>query len=134
MVFDLIVLVVASFALAQVPGTSMGGHSRIWKLLFVDGMSYFVIAFAFYLACATLAWTHASVVIIYIVSDLATVLVSIAACRSFVRLYATHGYEAEGSAQGAIGVISTGSRFAWPGGYGEGSRTDPDVEMIVLPR
>jgi len=82
MIFDFVVLTLALWALLRVPG-----RSTLWKLLFLDGIIYFVLAFTCYLACTIVVWLGISIPLTYMFTDTATVCVSIAACRSFVRLF-----------------------------------------------
>lgn len=81
MIFDFIVLALALFALLRVPG-----RSSLWTLLFIDGLSYFLIAFVFYLTLTVLSYLGISVMLVMMVSNTATVIVTSAACRSFVRV------------------------------------------------
>ena len=56
--FDLVVLLLACFVLLDSPG-----FSALWRVLFMDGLFYFLIAFASYLACAILAYMGVSLIL-----------------------------------------------------------------------
>lgn len=81
MLFDFAVLVLATIALLRVPG-----HSSLWKLLWIDGLVYFFVAFICYLAVTIVVFLSISVELWWMFSDLANIFVAVAACRSFVRL------------------------------------------------
>ncbi|KAG8875508.1 hypothetical protein FRB98_007785 [Tulasnella sp. 332] len=81
MCFDFIVLALALYALLQLPGIS-----TLWKLLFYDGLAYFLIAFTCYLAVTIVAVLDLNGVMMYMVSDPATIIATTAANRSFVRV------------------------------------------------
>lgn len=109
MFFDLIVLILALRALLR---QSRG--SNLWKLLFYDGLSYFVsellggrrgdvsssslsilmllcslslpVAFTCYLAATIMAFLDLNATTIFMVADPATILAATAANRSFVRI------------------------------------------------
>lgn len=107
MLFDFIVLCLACIALLRVPGGSkLYGRSDFWRVLFVDGMVNFLstsshlpsafplpateanrpVACTFYLACTITVFVNSGMWVPYMILDVATVAVSIAACRSFVRI------------------------------------------------
>jgi len=81
MLFDFLVLALATFALLRVPG-----RSSLWKLLFLDGLCYFLVAFVCYLATTVVVFLSVSIPLRWMFSDIANIFVAIAACRSFVRL------------------------------------------------
>lgn len=101
MCFDFSVLLVASAALLRF------GHegSSLWRLLFVDGILYFLsksaikgrscsdpssllstVVFACYLTCTIIAFIDNNVALALMLSDSATIIARIAACRSFLRV------------------------------------------------
>lgn len=102
MCFDFVVLALALVALLR-----FQGRTRLWHLLFVDGIVYVfrgsnflrhpshetkftnacLVAFGCYLVCSIMAWMGSSVPMVYTATEVATVVVSIAACRSFIRLF-----------------------------------------------
>ncbi|KAG9033903.1 hypothetical protein FRB95_014106 [Tulasnella sp. JGI-2019a] len=82
MCFDFIVLCLALRALLKLPGVS-----SLWKLLFFDGLAYFLIAFTCYLAVTIVAVLDFNGLMMYMVSDPATIIATTAANRSFVRVF-----------------------------------------------
>jgi len=107
MLFDLIVLVLALRALLKLPG-----RSSLWKLLFLDGFLYFLIAFTCYLAATIMAFLDLNPIMLFMVSDPATILAATAANRSFVRVHTWSGNDDKArppvvaSGSGGIGVVS----------------------------
>lgn len=80
MVFDFIVLCLATWSLLQMPG-----RTSLWKLIFMDGLSYFIVAFACYLACAVAAFSNAGIFItwVFILPSIYKVLSSLSVADSF---------------------------------------------------
>ncbi|KAG9037057.1 hypothetical protein FRB95_006910 [Tulasnella sp. JGI-2019a] len=86
MSFDLIVLCLAFRALLKLPGAS-----SIWNLLFLDGLAYFIIAFTCYLTVTIIAFfPGVNPIVMYMVSDPATIIAATVANRSFVRVITYH--------------------------------------------
>lgn len=81
MLFDFTVLALATIALLRVPG-----RSSLWKLLWIDGLVYFFVAFVCYLAITIIVFLGISVELRWMFSDFANIFVAVASCRSFVRL------------------------------------------------
>lgn len=69
MCFDFLVLFLALYALLR-----MHGRSSLWNLIFIDGLVYFAIAFASYLACAITAFLTTTPWLLFIFWDTATAL------------------------------------------------------------
>lgn len=86
MAFDLIVLIIASWALFRLPG-----RSNLWNLLIIDGLSYFagehgadlqvifadvtwLAAFVSYLTVVIIALAAVSPILTYMVSDIGACL------------------------------------------------------------
>ncbi|KAG9032602.1 hypothetical protein FRB95_001188 [Tulasnella sp. JGI-2019a] len=82
MSFDFTVLCLALWALIKLPGVS-----SLWKLVFFDGLAYFIVAFSCYLAVTIVAvFPGIKPVVMYMVSNPATIIAATAANRSFVRV------------------------------------------------
>lgn len=60
MVFDFIVLVLVCAALYKY---RISGQSNLYKVLFVDGLCYFILAFTWYLACTISAWMSFDIIV-----------------------------------------------------------------------
>jgi len=84
--FDFIILCLAMTALLRMPG-----RSSLWNLIFLDGLSYFIVAFLCYVACVIPAFAGAGVFVTFIFWNVATAGVTIASCRSFVRIATRSG-------------------------------------------
>ncbi|KDQ09992.1 hypothetical protein BOTBODRAFT_178546 [Botryobasidium botryosum FD-172 SS1] len=81
MAFDLTVLVLSITGLLLSPG-----HSTLWKLLFTDGIVYFVVSFTAYLFPVVFAYLNLNSAMDIICAIPASVCSTVVACRSFVRL------------------------------------------------
>ena len=98
MLYDFFVLVLALCALLRLPG-----RSGLWKLLILDGLVYFLskawllschftiscaslVAFTCYAACTVMVFLNLNTVSIFMVSDPATIIATMAANRSFLRI------------------------------------------------
>lgn len=108
MIFDFVVLVLVSAALYR---DRITGQSPVYRILCVDGIFCFVLAFSWYLAATVTAWLSFDIIVspatmivlnvltldglkvTYMVSDTGATCVAIAACRSFVRLLTSRPIE-----------------------------------------
>jgi len=81
MLFDLTVLALSVTGLLLSPG-----RSTLWKLLFTDGMVYFIVSFTAYLFPVVFAYLNLNSAMDIICPVPASVCSAIVACRSFIRL------------------------------------------------